>query len=188
MRHWFNQINLSDSIFEPSDYEPEHENFLRCTVKDLHIDFSETLNIVVWPWNNLNRGIGVPKNCFFNEKQLIRQWFGDLNVDFAKISTTAIECKIAYSGVLMYKKVSFDYEKSLRLIIQCLHIEFVIKVILSLKFCNWGFSRIKTVSCHCNNSFKPVIVGLYVDFVKNENFILWSRDSMFWGLLLSGTY
>ena len=57
---------------------------------------------------------------------------------------------------------------------------------LSLNFCNWGFSCIRnsvvTIKILYKVSFK--IEGLHVECI---NFILWSRDCMFWCLLLLAT-
>ena len=40
------------------------------------------------------------------------------------------------------------------------------------------------VRCDYKNSFKHATEGVQVDFDKNVDYILWSRDIMFWGLLL----
>ena len=47
--------------------------FFRCTVESLHIDYSENLNAVVWPRNNIYRGFQVPGSCFLTKK-----WYEDI--------------------------------------------------------------------------------------------------------------
>ena len=76
-QHWYNSMKFTSVEFRAC--RSGHENFLRCTVWALHIDFSEILNMVVWPWNNLYRDIQV----VLSEK-IIQLWFWGSRSDFTK--------------------------------------------------------------------------------------------------------
>ena len=88
------QSNSPLRVFEPFNYESGHRKFLRYTIGGLYIDLSENFNIYIWPWNNLNRLIQVPRSWFWLWKTVIVRTWGSTGRFYQKYQLAPLRVKL----------------------------------------------------------------------------------------------
>ena len=90
------------------------------------------------PFENWFRVSGSKLNISEYASNDLMNW-GTVGQFLPIMSTLALELKVAYSGVIMYQEVNSNYKNSVRLTIECLHVDFLKNVIFISLCCDYIF-------------------------------------------------